>query len=41
MAMLWFNPSQQLSTVHVLTHSSPALVGWEGESQKGKTCELR
>ena len=39
--MLWFNPSEQLSTMQPLPHSPPPPplpVGWGGES--GKKAEL-
>lgn len=40
--LLWFKASQQLSTAQPLTQSiHPAPVGWGGELEKGKVCELR
>jgi len=33
-SVLWFNPSQRLNIMQLLTHSSPAPVAWGGELKK-------
>jgi len=36
--LLWFNLSWQQRTTQLLSHPTPSLVGWGGESEgKGKT----
>lgn len=41
-SQLWFNPSWELSTRQLLTHSLSLLkVGWEGELEKSKIYEIR